>query len=278
VIQIVIDEEDEMNWVVYLVKTDYSAVTLTKCGKNLFSNFTVTNPSLNLSAGGVTAAIKEGEPYVTLNGTATGSNGKNAFQYTQDPILLKKGVTYVVSKKVISGSNAQVSLFVCDVTNPSKYFNGNIGAFTPQEDVSVFIGIHAFAGNTYENQKMVVQLEVGKVASEYEEYKGEQYTPNTDGTVEGVTSLYPTTTLMTDTEGVTIEAEYIKNVNEALGVEPSDDAASSLVVGANIADVLRYTKQDLTDAQKAQIIENLGLADYIQSMIQNYLDTTIASE
>ena len=54
-----------------------------------------------------------------------------------------------------------------------------------------------------------LQVEFGKAVTEYEEYKEPiSYTPNTDGTVDGVTSLYPTTTLMTNTEGVNIEAEY----------------------------------------------------------------------
>ena len=42
-----------------------------------------------------------------------------------------------------------------------------------------------------------------------------EYTPNADGTVEGVTSLYPNTTLMTDTEGVTIDCNYYKDIDKA---------------------------------------------------------------
>ena len=40
------------------------------------------------------------------------------------------------------------------------------------------------------------------------------YTPNADGTVEGVTSLYPSMTLMTDS-GVIIDAEYNRDINKA---------------------------------------------------------------
>ena len=42
-----------------------------------------------------------------------------------------------------------------------------------------------------------------------------QYTPNSDGTVEGVTSLYPTTVLLTDKEGVVIDCEYNRDINKA---------------------------------------------------------------
>lgn len=41
------------------------------------------------------------------------------------------------------------------------------------------------------------------------------YTPNADGTVEGVTSLYPSTTLLTDTDGVVIDCEYNRDINKA---------------------------------------------------------------
>lgn len=48
-------------------------------------------------------------------------------------------------------------------------------------------------------------------SGEYEPYKCENY----NGTVESVPSLYPTTTLLTDTEGVIITAEYNRDINKA---------------------------------------------------------------
>ena len=50
--------------------------------------------------------------------------------------------------------------------------------------------------------------EIGTNATENEEYNTIYYTPKTDGTVEGITSLYPNTTLMTDTDGIIIDCEY----------------------------------------------------------------------
>lgn len=61
-----------------------------------------------------------------------------------------------------------------------------------------------------------VQLEIGSTATDYEPYNSKtDYTPNTDGTVNGVTSLYPNTTLMTDTDGVIIDCEYNRDINKA---------------------------------------------------------------
>ena len=60
-----------------------------------------------------------------------------------------------------------------------------------------------------------VMLEASHTATEYEAYKGAEYTPSADGTVNGVTSLYPNTTLMTDTGGVLIDCEYNRDINKA---------------------------------------------------------------
>ena len=60
-----------------------------------------------------------------------------------------------------------------------------------------------------------VMLEASHTATEYEPYKGAEYTPTADGVVNGVTSLYPSTTLATDTDGVLIDCEYNRDINKA---------------------------------------------------------------
>ena len=61
-----------------------------------------------------------------------------------------------------------------------------------------------------------IQVELGENATEYEEYvEPITHTVNADGTVDGVKSLYPTTTLCTDTDGVQINCEYNKDINKA---------------------------------------------------------------
>lgn len=61
-----------------------------------------------------------------------------------------------------------------------------------------------------------VQVEEGRTATEYEPYiEPNEYTANADGTVDGIKSLYPSMTLTSDTEGVIITAEYIKDIDKA---------------------------------------------------------------
>lgn len=60
-----------------------------------------------------------------------------------------------------------------------------------------------------------VMLEASHTTTEYEPYVGAEYTPNADGTVDGVSSIYPNTNLTTDTEGVLIDCEYNRDINKA---------------------------------------------------------------
>lgn len=61
-----------------------------------------------------------------------------------------------------------------------------------------------------------IQLEVGKTQTDYEPYiEPKTYLINADGTVEGVTSIYPTTTITSDTEGVVFDVEYNRDINKA---------------------------------------------------------------
>ncbi len=64
--------------------------------------------------------------------------------------------------------------------------------------------------------QLTIQLEVGDKATEYEEYKApSEYDIYLTGEVPGVTSIYPSTTLITDTPGVLIECEYNRDITKA---------------------------------------------------------------
>ena len=84
----------------------------------------------------------------------------------------------------------------------SQYFTG-IQFYKEDASTPVYIDLDS------------VMLETSHTATEYEPYKGAEYTPSADGTVNGVTSLYPNTTLTTDTDGVIIDCEYNRDINKA---------------------------------------------------------------
>ena len=51
-------------------------------------------------------------------------------------------------------------------------------------------------------------IEESQAPTDYEPYNGQTATANADGIVEGLTSVSPDMTIMTDTEGVVIDMTY----------------------------------------------------------------------
>ena len=62
----------------------------------------------------------------------------------------------------------------------------------------------------------------------------ETHTINADGTVEGVTSVYPTTTLMTDTQGVVLDCEYNRDINKAFAELQTAMTNAIISLGGNV--------------------------------------------
>ncbi|MBE6671338.1 MAG: hypothetical protein E7593_03950 [Ruminococcaceae bacterium] len=95
------------------------------------------------------------------------------------------------------------NFYKADILNPSYTFTM---PQTANRVRIIFYGGNSTSNTsaTYEN----VMLNLG-TARGYEPYKQPTtHSINSDGTVEGVISLYPTTTLTTDTDGVVLDVEY----------------------------------------------------------------------
>ena len=111
----------------------------------------------------------------------------------------------------------------------------------PEYEDGMYIGIGVYAvnkldGSAMEEGRQIVysnlQLEEGTAATAYAPYledistvkvmvgDGEtvskQYDVNTDGTVDGVTSIYPNMTLSADTQGAVIDCTYNRDANKVI--------------------------------------------------------------
>lgn len=164
-----------------------AAVTVTRCGKNIFD---ITADEL----------------------TVVGSSGSQRYA-----IVFDVPATYTFSC-VADPTVANISYKIVTDGEYGEYLS--------------FVGDVKFTVTIAENQKLIIykgqegerlqagitnaQLEMGNTATEYEQYNGSAHIPNADGTVYGITSLSPVMTLSTDTEGVTIECEYIKDTNKVI--------------------------------------------------------------
>jgi len=208
-----------------------STVTLTRCGKNLFNIDKTDGSGYGLTL------TKNADGTHTLSGTLT-----QTYNYTnRTNLFIPAGTTVTVSSYFECEKTAYVGLVLCG-TDGSVLFqgnsmtNGSSKTITLTKDVASVgyvwrVDTNSVAvGDTLTIDKIKLQLEISNTATEYTPYGGLTVIPSADGTVEGVTSIVPVMTLLTDNKGVTIKAEYNKDTNKV--IEQLTNAIISL--GGNV--------------------------------------------
>lgn len=186
---------------------DVSTVNVKACGKNLIPYPYYDKYTTRV---GITLTHNE-DGTITANGTPAANV---YFILAQDYIL-------PVGKYFLSGNTSDHSTtgIVLYLTNSDlTFYKGDAGngiSLDNTEERKVLIAFSIPKGTTVNNLVFKPQLEIGTTATEYEPYKSNTYSVNADGTVEGVTSIYPTTTLIPDKEGVVLDVEYNRDINKA---------------------------------------------------------------
>ena len=180
----------------------FEGVTLTKSGKNL-----LPYPYLNTS--GERHGIKwtdNGDGTITGVGTPTAAYTAG-FVLSKDESLFKDGYTYTLS----AGGGFDCYVQYSDESGKDFFVN----TFTWKNGYKL-TGLYLQAAKIQEyNGTARPQLEIGATATEYEPYKAPEIVPvGADGTAI-VTGKEESITLYTDTAGVTIEAEYNRDINKA---------------------------------------------------------------
>ena len=210
------------------VATDYepyldpSTVTVKRCGKNLIP------PYESYAQGGYTVA-KNSDGSVTVSGASNtdGAIYLNLSPVTTKPLVLHKGVKYIFTWSSNNGRSGYLKVVGTDGAN--KWLTAPIGSTVISGDdyaqiIQVYAQIGASSatdpnavGDTSLCGRYYFQLEVGETATEFEKYSAPaEYIPTADGTIEGVTSLSPNMTILTDTDGAIVECEYIRDTNKAI--------------------------------------------------------------
>lgn len=189
---------------------DLTAVKVSRCGKNILEYPYVET---TLTRNGITFT-DNGDGTITVNGTATADT---QFRL-QDTVVYPDNYNpfkYLIGKVVgINGSPGGSSKDTYAIQSIHTGNYGNTGFAIPNSKYYRF-AIFIKSGITVSNLvfKPMINLR-GVTNRDYEFYNRADYTPNSDGTVNGVTSLYPNTTLMTDTEGVIIDCDYYKDIDK----------------------------------------------------------------
>lgn len=202
---------------------DVSAVKVQRYGKNLINVDGMLNDQL----------IKDGDTYV-LTKSSAGRFSKSTKVY----IPAHTPVVFSANKIEYTGKSDYWLNFSCGCVDGTTAYaqltSTKPKAITfdkPIKSISMYLqGDDTL--DSYYLRFSDLQIELGETATatEYEPYiEPMEYPVNADGTVEGVTSLSPTTTLMTDTEGAVIDVEYNRDLNKAFAA--LEGIVNALIVG-----------------------------------------------
>lgn len=212
--------------------SDLSSVNVSRYGKNLLEF-----KQASLSTGTFIEKLSNGA--IMKGNYSEGSNnnayGNGWYNFTKATINLKAGDVVTLScdytvleldehrtmSEFSTDQNVKkVGLYLCS-DDSNHYVPSKIQPKVLGETVRMYNTFTITVDSTYHplitlNSNKVrvenIQIEVGSTSTAFEEYKGKQTkTANADGTVKGITSIAPNMTLLTDTEGVVINANYYKD-------------------------------------------------------------------
>lgn len=178
---------------------DLSAVKVSQYGKNLCDR-TKFKPF----GSGTITLIDNGLIY-------TGS-----YYMTLDVSFVQIGVPYRVSWKYKTSDSITpiYRILYEDGSYSSTLANGN--GFTPTKAVKSILIYPEMTGTIYTTTFTDIQIEIGNAPTEYEPYTAPvEYPVNSDGSVDGVRSAYPSMTMLADTAGAVVECNYNRDLNKA---------------------------------------------------------------
>ena len=185
---------------------DLTAVKVSRCGKNLF-DINDNSRYISYKSHTDTDIVKDGQlkPIFSISNLIEGESYTISYHTENSWAIDSSQLVWCLGTL-----NAEYpkGKFRQSTGNGKNSYDVKITFVAPTEKIFFFGSI---APETISN----FQIENGTTFTTYEPYIGEDYIPTADGTVNGVTSLYPNTTLMTDTDGVLIDCEYNRDINKA---------------------------------------------------------------
>ena len=182
----------------YSSYVDPTTATVTKCGVNLLP-YPYSRETFN---GTYVQFIVNDDRSITLKGTPQ----------TDTQFDLATDLKLPAGNYCLTGNGINVRARILSADGQTRYA---VNTFTVAEGDSIRIYVVALA-NEEINYTFFPMLNFGDIALPYEDYEGATFTPNADGSVSGVKSLFPTTTLFTDNAGVVINCEYNKDTQLAI--------------------------------------------------------------
>jgi hypothetical protein len=200
----------------YVPYVNPSIATVAICGKNLIP--------LKAAVNGTTKGIaytNKGNGIITINGTAT----EAAYVPVETELYLPKG-KYTLSQQ---GDNISPSyLYITGATGYTAVPNNGSKVVTSTGGICQ-IYIYVEPGATVENKTVKAMLEAGEIPSRFESpIESQTVAASSSGAVDGIYSLPPTMTFISDNEDIELEVEYQRDINILTKTVPLIDRVTGI--------------------------------------------------
>ena len=188
---------------------DFSAVTVKQYGRNL-----CPKAPKSITQNGITFTQND-DGTITANGTATALSYFDIVTSGRPCPKVPVGTKLYISGCPEGGSSTTYYIGFPWVGwyEYGKGMVATVSSSTLATNWRQSARIEIKSGVTVENLVFKPQVEIGSF-SDYTPYiDPTTYTANADGTVDGVRSLSPSMTLLTDTDGVTMDCSYLRDID-----------------------------------------------------------------
>ncbi len=207
---------------------DPSTVKVTRCGKNMFdigttADYHTISEYTVVENGVIKGYVNSSNAGHCINLTNKYMNGKYAISFKYSDTMPRLLIRLYNNSGEIMTACSELTSIGFQYNDSYKAFFANTKAISvniPNAVAYWCLGFVFPITSTANNGDIVqvsnIQVEAGGTATSYEPYNGTEHIPTIDGVVEGVTSLSPNMTIMTDTAGVIVECEYNKDTNKVI--------------------------------------------------------------
>lgn len=178
-------------------------VTVNRYGKNLFDKETV----------GILEAY-----FQNIEGNPIISHDKSRTAYMRCLPETTYTISKTESKRFAVGTTTELPAIGVAVNSPAIKNTDTSYTITTNETAEYLLVWYYNSGvDTIAESEILdsIQVETGDTATDFEPFTKQTAVAGENGTVEGLTSLYPSMTLFTDTDNTAIDLEYNRDINKA---------------------------------------------------------------
>lgn len=191
----------------YTPYIDPTTVTMKRYAKNLLGGYATH------TVNGVTFTVHENGA-ISVEGTATADAGINT------KIRVGPG-TYTVSGDLPGSILLDGDMYVWASVTQGIIARSHTGSgnrtFTLPDESYLDVYIRVKSGRVCKGEMFYPQIEAGTKATVFATHDTPvSHTPDSNGSVSGLSAVSPTMTLLTDTAGVNIECEYSRDTNKVV--------------------------------------------------------------